>query len=329
MIVDRTRWAEYLEGYVVEDVAVGDGRRGFFLLEPDVDLDAPDRPPTRLLHVDADRPMDARRFVKGTVDFKTAGLAFSPAGGEFLVIGLAGEVFAYDGARGKNEPSLPMTLDGSDLRAVVHGVDRVGSTVYATGWPNRVWRRRGAGVWDVLSAGLPPARLGPADDVVQALQEKRLRALAGFADDDLYAFGDVGEIWHWDGTRWQRRATPGREAFVAACAAGERVFATDERGAIWSGRGEGWTRVTQPPPYAIADLAWFDGRLWCGMANGPLNRLEGTRLVGAGAPAAVSPGIHRLDVAPDRSRLVAAGRWGATQFDGARWQVLFGGTAPA
>ena len=329
MIVDRVRWTESFEGYFVDGCAVQDARRYFFVMPPDRDLDDDDAPPTRLLYVNADRAIDARRFVRGSLNFSSAGLVFSPQGGEFVAIGLGGEVFSYDGDRGKNEAELPMVLPTTDLRAVVHGVGRVGGTVYATGWPHRVWKRRGAGAWDTLTAGLPPARLGPSADIVTALHENRLRAIAGFDDDDLYAVGDGGEIWQWVGARWRRRAAPCKEAFLAASAAYDRVFLADETGALWTGRSERWTRVTGPQPYPITDLAWFAGRLWCGFANGALKRLEGARVAGAGAPSAVSPGIHHLDVAPDGSCLVAAGRWGAALHDGARWRVLFGGTAPA
>lgn len=328
MIVDRARWIEHFQGYVVDGCAVGAGRQYFFLLQPDEGDDADDGLPTRLLFADADRAFDAKRFVRGSVDFKTAGLVFDPAGSAFLTIGLAGEVFSYDGQRGRNEAALPMALATSSLRAVVHGLGRVGTSVYAAGWPHKVWRRRGVDAWEVLSSGLPADRLRDTDDIAEALHEKRLRAVAGFGDDDLYVAGDGGEIWQWDGTRWHRRAAQASAAFVAACVAGDRVFLADDTGVVWAGRGDTWTRVSTRPAYPVADMAWFDGRLWCGMANGALDRLEGTRFVSAGAPSAVSPGIHHLDVSPDGSCFVAAGRWGAARYDRAGWQVLFGGTMP-
>ncbi len=324
LMIDRTTWLEHFDGHVVDGCAVGGGRRYFFLLRP-VITDA-DEAPVRLVFVDADRPLGAKRFVRGAITFSPAGVVFDPAG-LFLTIGLGGEVFSYDGQRGNNEPAMPMAIARSELRAVVRGLGRVGATVYAVGWPHRVWRRRGVGQWDVLSAGLPADQLRD-DDIVNALREKRLRAVAGFGDADLYAAGDGGEIWHWDGARWRRQATPASVAFVAACAADDRLFLADETGAIWSGRGERWTRLTSAPPFPVVDLAWYRGQLWCGMENGALERLDGSRLVSAEAPSAVSPGIQHLDVAPDGSCLVAAGRWGATRHDASGWQVLVGGTEP-
>lgn len=327
MIVDRVRWMEHFDGHVVDGVAVADDRRYFFLLLPDEDEETDDGA-TRVVFADAARALDAKRFVRGAVSFKTAGVVFDPASGSFLTLGLGGDVFAYDGQRATNESALPVGLKASDLRAVVHGLGRVGKTLYAAGWPHRVWRRRGANAWDVMDAGFPPDRLRETDDIVEALHEKRLRAIAGLADDELYAVGDGGEIWQWDGRTWRRRGSPVQSALVAACAAVDRVYLADETGVLWVGRGDEWARATDRPPYPVADMAWFDGRLWCGMTNGALQQLQGRRLVTGGAPAAVSPGIHHIDVAPDGSCLVAAGRWGAARYDGSRWQVLVGGTAP-
>lgn len=330
MIVDRTRWLEYFDGYFVDGCAVKDAQRLFFLMQPDVDQDADPLPPARLLYARADRPVDQKRFVRGHVDFVPAGLAFAPHSDAFVIVGNRGEVFSYDGSSGNNEPDLPTTITGSDLRAAVHGLGRVGRTLYVVGWPRRVWRRRSGGGWDQLSAGLPAAEhLGPSDDVTKALFAQRLRAVAGFSDDDLYVAGDAGEIWRWDGSLWRRQAVLKADALVAACAADDRIFIADATGALWSGRGERWTRVTEASPYPIADLAWFGGRLWCGMQNGALDRLDGARLTSADAPSEVSPGIQHLDVAPDGSCLVAAGRWGAALHDGTRWRTLFGATAPA
>lgn len=328
MIVDRARWTSFFDGYAAVDCAVMDPARIFFVLDPDGGDGAEDAG-TRLLFARLGRAMDDRRFVVNRPGFAVSGIAFGPERTEFVATSLAGDVFRYDAATAVVESGIPRRIPGSDLGAVVHGVTRVGGALYAFGWPHRVWRRNGPDAWTPLAAGLPaPPSLQTSAQQVEAIYSRRFRAVAGFGADDLYAVGDAGEVWHWSGARWTRRPFPSDEPLVAACAAGGRLFVAGQSGTLWAGRQARWTSVHDSAPYPFEDLAWFADRLWCGASNGALHVLEGDRLVSAGAPAAVSPGINHLDVAPDGSGLVVAGRGGAALHDGATWRVLFGATAP-
>ncbi len=329
LIVDRARWQEYFDGYFVDGCAAMNDHEWFFLLRWEEDDDSDDPLPIRLLFVDARRALSERRFVRGSVNFSAMGVVSAPSSGDFVVVGQDAHAFRYDGSRGSTEVELPAAIPGSDLRAVVHAAGRIGSVAWAAGWPRRVWRRRAPGEWEIVSAGLPaPQHLGASDDIVKAAFSQRFRALAGFDERDVYVGGDEGELWHWDGVAWSRRAIAATTEFTAACAADDRVFLADATGALWVGRDREWSRLTDPAPYPIVDLAWFAGQLWCGHQTGGLDRLEGKRLVASGAPSEASPGLQHLDVAADGSCLLAAGRGGAALYDGRSWRALFGRAAP-
>ncbi|UOD33283.1 hypothetical protein INH39_07950 [Massilia violaceinigra] len=148
----------------------------------------------------------------------------------------------------------------------------------------------------------------------------------------MYAVGDAGTVWHFDGKRWQQIPFPTNvPLYTVACGENGDVYMTDIRGNLWKGGGAKWSllcEMDQSLPFK--DAAWFNGRLWCANDYG-MYVLEGEKLVAAHTaridpiPNEVALHSHRIDVSPDGKQMLVCGGDGAALHDGKKWNLLFSG----
>jgi len=330
MIFDRAHWEKYCRGFVVYDCAMMDADRTFYVLVEDTG--SPHRDPlprTRFLFVRANRPMDQKRFIAGlSSTFGFTEIAYNAAAVEFVAVDTHQKVFSYDSTRAGLEPDIPGAITGTTLLSHVTKVVRVGNSIYTVGWPRRICLRKGSGSWALVDNGMPlPKRLYSTDeqDVVNAVSGYTLRDLAGFSETDMYAVGDDGEIWQWDGSRWTRCAFPTNERLSAVACGDGTVYVTTQRGSVWAGRGNAWKLlVDEERSVAFRDCAWFANKLWCGSDYG-VWALEGGELSRKALPDEVFLVSGRLEVSPDEKHLLTAGAAGAAMFDGSSWNILWSG----
>jgi hypothetical protein len=326
MIFDSREWGRCAAGFSTYDCTAMDSQHTFYVLVENTE-DCAALPRKRFLYARADRPIEQRRFLLGEFDnFGFTDIAYRPAGVEFVAVDTARQVFSYDRRRAGQEADIPGTIAGSELQSSVTRVVRVGSQLYAVGWPRRVWRRDGFESWTLLDRGLPlPAGLarGDGDGIVEAVTQGTLRDLDGFSEAELYAVGDGGEVWRGDGASWTRCAFPGDERLCTVACGADQVYVTTLHGRIWAGREDTWRLlrdVDRGLPFL--DTCWFGGRLWCGADEG-VWLLEGDDLTARDIPPEVGRVARRLDRAPDGRHLLTAGANGAALFDGRRWEVLW------
>ncbi len=329
MILDREHWERYCAGYTVYDCAFIDAVRTCFVMVEDTD--SPHRDPlprTRFLLARADKPRDQKRFALSEFgNFGFTEVAFGPAANELVAVDTGQQVFSYDRARAGQEVDIPRAIPSTTFLATTRKVVRVGKSIYAMGWPRRVYRRTGFENWALLNNGMPlPRRLTSSneDDLVEALTSYRLNDLAGFSEKDMYVVGDAGEVWHFDGTRWSRCAFPTNQRLcTVACGADDKVYVTTQTGSVWAGRGNVWKLVVDVEnSLPFRDSAWFAGKLWCGSDYG-LWTVEGDELVRADIPSEIFLVSGRIDISPDGRYMLTAGSRGAALFDGTRWELLF------
>ncbi|WP_437901080.1 hypothetical protein [Sorangium sp. So ce124] len=329
MILDREHWERHCAGYTVYDCAIMDAARTFYVMVESTD--SPHRDPlprTRFLFARADRPLDQKRFVRSELgDFGFTEIAYGPSAIEFVAVDTGRQVFSYDRSRAGQEADIPGELPSTTLLAATSKIARVGQSMYAVGWPRRVYLRAGLSSWAPLDSGMPlPKKLSSSheDDRIEAQTNYTFNDLAGFSETDMYVVGDAGEVWRFDGARWGRCAFPTNQRLcTVACGADGKVYVTTQTGSIWVGRGDAWkllVDVERSVPFR--DSAWFGGKLWCGSDYG-LWTVEGDELTTAELPAEVFLASGRIDVSPDGGHLLTAGAHGAALFDGARWELLF------
>lgn len=348
MIIDKACWNQFLNGYVIKDCTIGfeDGRLGFLLFEElDEDAQLEDGFKIRVLSVKLANEMDKRFFsmsANGLGVGSRLTSAWHPRNEEFVAVGIGREAYSYKPkmykGREQDIPFVARKLSPQayhEFDAVITKTVRVGETVFAVGGPLRIFERTDDQLWKEHADIEIPAELGSSDreTMMDAVSDSRFQDLAGLSTDDMYAVGGGGTVWRRKGGAWRQVEFPGNLALHTVTVAPDGVaYITDMRGSVWKGHDDQWERVVQADlmlPYQ--DSAWFKGRLYCANDSYGCFVLEDGQMVAAHRakrdpmPAETAVHAHRLDVSPDGSKLLVAGMYGATMFDGETWDLLFNG----
>lgn len=343
MIFDEKSWNNICRGYTILDGTIGfeAGRLGFMLAEVTEADHLDDGFQVRFVAVKLANPVEQRFFVRegDTLGRASLSAAWEPNQTEFVMADLMSRVWSYKPKLYKGSEA-PVPFDGrgygypdvGEVGSSVVRVTRVGSALYAVGSPFRVFQRLPGQAWREHKAiPIPPdLKSKDEDKITRALTRSTFFDLAGFSESDMYAVGDEGNVWHFDGKQWTRCEFPTNLRLQTVTCAGDGVvYITDIRGSLWKGRGEHWepvVKMDQSLPFK--DAAWFAGRMWFANDYG-MYVLEGKALVLAHkakkdpVPNEVMLHSHRIDVAPDGSQMLVCGGLGAALYDGKKWELLF------
>lgn len=109
---------------------------------------------------------------------------------------------------------------------------------YAVGVGREVYRRTAPNKWQRLTT----------EDLTKPLNGNLENAgfddIDGFAEDDLYACGPQGNLWHFDGKRWTSEECPSDANFEKiVCASNGQVYLTTDRHELWVGRDRKWRPI--------------------------------------------------------------------------------------
>lgn len=138
-----------------------------------------------------------------------------------------------------------------------------GGHAYAVSGERRIWKREAAGRWVPMVTGIP---------VINYLLKKNDRlssahgfdCISGFSDTDLYACGGEGDLWHYDGTRWEQVRLPTKDDLEHICCGGDgMVYIATNSESIVYGRGDRWKVIKQElTPQVFEDITWYQDRLY-------------------------------------------------------------------
>ena len=165
---------------------------------------------------------------------------------KLVVVSESGEVFTYVGGVESAE-----RLD-QDVRQI-RGCSTIAGMAYACGMSRQVYRRAAEGKWTPMHA--------PADEGDEITG---FEAIDGFSEQDLYAVGWQGEVWHCAKGRWERQSSPVNIILSAVCAAGDKlVYACGQSGTLIRGRAGAWEQInTDGVVDDLWDVRWFEGKLY-------------------------------------------------------------------
>ncbi|WP_439558349.1 hypothetical protein [Dyadobacter sp.] len=256
-------WTESFEGWYIVDVAVRERGFVYVILRKTIpcekvsltwDHDVPSRIVALYLNETDPKEKWGHQGLSGFL------LTFGGACREPLPQGLAlsgnGDVYATGSRKTGIEKVAPggPGLSLSKCRCIA---DRA----YVVGMGRTVHRRLDIGKWESLSLGLPAMK---RDASANELLDLGFRDIDGFAEDDLYAVGGRGDVWHWNGKIWIPCEFPTNWPLFTVCCGGDsQVYISGEGGTLFQGRGDLWKRIWQAEytvPYN--DSRWFAGKLW-------------------------------------------------------------------
>jgi hypothetical protein len=141
----------------------------------------------------------------------------------------------------------------------MRGIRYIGSSVYAVGMKRQIYRRVDFDHWVSIDVGI----FSNKSEVVG------FEAIDGFDDNDLYAAGWEGEIWGFDGERWERKDSPTNIILHDICCADDgSVYACGQLGTLVKGRGDVWEIIDTELQENLWSLAWFNGTLYLAAFSG-------------------------------------------------------------
>lgn len=188
-----------------------------------------------------------------------------------LFLGAGGQVICI-GSGDTHEEQLPDDETAIPGRGEMRGVCAVEGVAYVCGMDRQVYRRYGENDWRATDMGAKPPE---GDERVVGFE-----AIAGFREGEIYAAGWDGEIWSFDGTRWQQEDSPTNLVISALCCAEDGyVYACGQLGTLVRGRHGNWEAIVHDDTDEdFWDVAWFGGELYVSSATA-LYRLRDGHLI--------------------------------------------------
>jgi len=173
---------------------------------------------------------------------------------------------------------------GGFVRGALQRVRSIAGALYVCGLGRTVARSRSGLQWESYNALLPDpiSSLAPdasnSDRLNATLASMRLgfQDICGFSEDDLYAAGGRGDLWHFNGQSWKQRAFPNNvPVFSLCCGLDGLVYVCAGEGRVFAGREDSWNCLTGTHSGLNMSMAWFGGQLWLSSERGLWTVREG------------------------------------------------------
>ena len=132
----------------------------------------------------------------------------------------------------------------------IRWVSEISGKAFACGHTGAVYRLDALNRWTRIDQGVPTGF--------------NIEAIHGFDDTDIYAVGNRGEAWRFDGQQWQQIDLPTNLNLTRVkCAADGLVYIAGHKGLLMRGRDRTWSPIDQQATTGdIWGLEWFAGKLY-------------------------------------------------------------------
>jgi len=171
-----------------------------------------------------------------------------------VIVGAVGNV--WEASNGMSESVIDKSDEGPASRGILRDVRCIGDHAYACGMKRQVYRREANGKWTRFDKGtLSPLESGEITG---------FNSIDGFSEDDIYAVGWGGEIWHCIKGKWQQEKSPTKLKLErVVCAADGYVYAVGQCGIIIRGKNNHWEIIEQKETdQQFWGAVWYWNRLW-------------------------------------------------------------------
>lgn len=163
---------------------------------------------------------------------------------------------------GPSEGYIDNSDDGPNRRGDIRDLRIIGGHAYATGMSRQIYRREAAGVWHRFDDGVVQPR--------GAISVAGFNAIDGLDENNIYAVGFNGEIWHFQNLKWTRIDSPtGVVLHRVRTVRDNIVFACGQEGVLIEGFDSQWRIVEHG--ISLPDLwgmEWFNDRLYVACDDG-------------------------------------------------------------
>jgi hypothetical protein len=199
------------------------------------------------------------------------------------------------------------TVDSGFLLALKY----IGNHLYTCGTQNQVLKQVG-GNWIKIDQSI----YSPLEDEV----DRSLNAIDGFSDEDIYAVGDEGKIFHWNGKGWSSVISPTNlSLYSILCTSINDIYIAGAGGLVFKyTQNENWIDLSDAEitSESIESIAEYKGSIYVA-CHEALLRVDGDKL----SIVDVSlKGKHSYDALSSNSDVLwCVGDESVLVFDGATW----------
>jgi hypothetical protein len=224
------------------------------------------------------------------------------------LLGKRGELVEIS-ANGPREEKIADAGTGGKRLGYVNKLARIAGELYVCGYRRQAYRHTN-GQWVHIDQGLLAG---------QDVTDVSLESMDGTSANDIYAVGNEGEIWHFDGRAWQRIDSPTSVHLNEVhCGPDEVIYACGHGGLVVRGRGSRWDVLHNAD---LTDDFWgiasFRGQVYVA-GYGGIARIDGNDLIPVDTGLGRTIRGYRLRTAPDV--LWSIGNDDILRFDGTRWE---------
>ncbi len=225
------------------------------------------------------------------------------------VLGKRGEV-AEITASGPRLEAIPDAGTGGSRLGYVNRIAQIGGVLYVCGYRRQVYARVGS-TWQHIDAGIvaPSTEMGTSFEAIHGLSAR-----------DIYAVGGHGEIWHYDGSKWDQIDSPTSvHPTEVLCVTPELVYACGENGIVLRGAGTRWEVLRTEALEDLWGLAALKGTVYVAGVGG-LGQVDGNDIVSVDTDLGRTVPDYRLRTAADV--LWSIGTDDILRFDGTKWEEV-------
>ncbi len=239
------------------------------------------------------------------------------------VLGLPGKpvtafVLGWDGrvhiGRGEHawDERIPDAGLGRGKLGYMLKIRNIGGEVYACGASGQVYLRQGQN-WVHRDEGVLDRR-GP-------MQGPLLNGMDGTGEDDIYAVGKRGAIYHFAGASWKRLDSPVRvDLYGVRCVSRDEVYICGAGGVALRGYGNKWRQLTVPSGMGdFWSVEYFRKRPYFATLQGIFD-FNGRRVQKIDTGLTPSPGSYHLHA--NDEVLWSFGNDHLCFFDGEKWTYV-------
>ena len=220
------------------------------------------------------------------------------------------------GTPAHEETPLRAYSQGGFLRGDVSRLKMIDGWLYACGGGRSLGKRLDEGNWQSLTY------TGDLD-VKEKEKYRGFDDFDGFGEQDIYAAGSRGDVWHFDGKAWKRVPFPSDMEISSVCCGGdEKVYISGEKGVTFCGLGDRWQEIDNEEVAdgrAFRDMVWYEGKVWATNDDG-LWVIENGAIKKADVPDDVEKCVGHLSAGD--GVLLLAGAGGAAFKENGEWNTI-------
>lgn len=222
--------------------------------------------------------------------------------------------------------------DQDDYTRGSEGIVYIDGEAYMYGVLHKVFKRTGIHQWIDLT---DPNQHPNLFKELKKMKEERgnyglasvgFSAMDGFSSADIYAGGEKGDVWHYNGEKWRRIDVPANFFIhTITCAEDGKVYMAGYTGGILVGREDSWKLLDESGGKIFGSSAYFNGVMYFSGDSG-LHYLKDEKLKAYKFPKD-SPSIYSYKggcVASSKDTLLVCSEQEALVFDGVEWKEIIG-----